>query len=215
MGALIGKGFVGDGTTVWRALERLQDRGLVEQKVPETEARGKAAHFYWLSDKGHRAFQLLYGQEPVKSEYHLLKARHKGDEHIALNLQARDVFVARGATVDLHPRRVVIQGEFYHDPDLVVVFPGEDKPLYVECERGMSKLRSRDNKWSHYATVTPDFCFVVPNNSAQSGVLSEVTEWVIRTSQPTITVRICNLSALTGDQSPLWNMERTLRGRQL
>jgi hypothetical protein len=74
----------------------------------------------------------------------------------------------------------------------------------------MSKLRSRDNKWSHYATVTPDFCFVVPNNSAQSGVLSEVTEWVIRTRQPTITVRICNLSALTGDQSPLWNIERTL-----
>jgi hypothetical protein len=51
--------------------------------------------------------------------------------------------------------------------------------------------------------VTSDFCFVVPNNSAQSGVLSEVTEWVTRTQQPTITVRICNLSALTGDQSPL------------
>lgn len=126
VGALVGKGFVGDGTTVWRALKRLQDRGLVEQKVPETEARGKAAHFYWLSDKGRQAFQLLYGQEPVESEYHLLKARHKGHEHIALNLQARDVFVAREATVDLYPWRVVIQGEFYHDPDLVLVFPGED-----------------------------------------------------------------------------------------
>jgi hypothetical protein len=31
----------------------------------------------------------------------------------------------------------------------------------------------------------------------------EVTEWVTRTRQPTITVRIYNLSALTGDQSPI------------
>ena len=211
-GALAGEGTA--GATVWRALERLQDRGLVEQKVPEGESRGRTSHFYWLTDEGREAFRLLFGEEAVESEYYHLKARHKGDEHIALNLQARDVFVARGATVDLYPRRVVIKGELYHDPDLVVVFPGEAKPLYVECERGVSKLRARDNKWAHYATVTSDFYFVVPNNAVQGGVLSEVTEWVIRTEQPTITVRICNLSALTSDQVPLWNVERSLRGRR-
>ena len=202
------------GATVWRALERLQDRGLVEQKVPGGESRGRTSHFYWLTDRGRQAFRWLYGQEPVESEYHRLRARHKGDEHIALNLQARDLFAARGATVDLYPQRVVIPSEFYHDPDLVVVFPGEDRPLYVECERGVSKLRTRDNKWAHYATVTSDFYFVVPNDRVQSGILSEVTEWVIRTQQPAVTVRICNLSALTGDESPLWSVEKTLRGRR-
>ena len=116
--------------------------------------------------------------------------------------------------MDLYPQRVVIPGELYHDPDLVVILPGEDKPLYVECERGVSKLRARDNKWTHYATVTSDLYFVVPNNTVQGGILSEVTEWVIRTEQPAITVRICNLSALTSDEGPLWNVERSLRGRR-
>ena len=207
-----------DGTigtrTARRALDRLQRRKLVEQKAPETEARGKAAHFYWLTGKGRQAFRLLFGKEAVESEYHRLKARHKGDEHIALNLQARDVFVARGATVNLYPERVVIQGELYHDPDLVVVFPGQDRPLYVECERGTS-TRTRDSKWEHYATVTSDFYFVVPNSKVQSGILSEVTEWVIRTQQPTtIIVHICNLSALTSDQATLWHVEKPLRGRR-
>jgi len=211
--ALAGEGTAGATAWVWRTLERLRERGLIEQEIPEGESRGRTAHFYWLTDRGRQAFRLLYGWEPVESEYHRLKARHKGDEHIALNLQARDVFVKRGAMVDLYPKRVVIQGEFYHDPDLVVIFPGEDRPLYVECERRTSGLRTRDNKWAHYAKVTSDFYFVVPNDRVQSGILSEVTEWVIRTRQPAITVRICNLSALTGDESPLWNVERVLRGR--
>ena len=202
--ALLKAGTIGAGV-LNRVLNRLQDQGLVERAIPKGESsKGRVPHLYWLTDQGCQAFRLLYEQEPVESEYYRLKARHKGDEHIVLNLQARDVFEARGATVNLYPQRVVIQGELYHDPDLVVIFPGQDKPLYVECERGTSRLGSRDDKWENYATVTTDFYFVVPNNSAQSGILSEVTEWVLRTQQSPITIHICNLSAQT-EQSSLWN----------
>ena len=106
---LVREGTVKVGT-LYRVFDRLQERELVEHKAPGTEARGKAAFFYWLTDKGREAFRLLFGEAAVESEYHRLKARHKGDEHIVLNLQARDVFQARGATVDLYPQRVVIPG---------------------------------------------------------------------------------------------------------
>jgi hypothetical protein len=111
--------------------------------------RGRTSHFYWLTDKGREAFQLLFGEEAVESEYHRLKACHKSPEHIALNLQARDVFVARGAIVDLYPRPVQTapgiggEEEIYHAPGLIVVFPAEGRPLYVECERGTSRKQDK------------------------------------------------------------------------
>jgi hypothetical protein len=194
--------------TARRVLERLQERGLVEQEIPEGESRGRVPHFFWLTGKGRQAFQLLFGEEAVESEYHLLKARHKSHEHLVLNLQARDVFEARGYVVNLCPERSVIQGELYHDPDLVVIPPDQEKPLYVECERATaSTTRGRDAKWENYARVTPDFCFVVPNTEVQTRIMAEVSDWVRRTKTP-VSIRICNLSRLPPDRESPWTVER-------
>lgn len=91
-----------------------------------------------------------------------------------------------------------------------MVFPDEDRPLHVECERGTSG--KRDNKWRNYVAVTSDFYFVVPNNRVQSRILSEITEWMLRTEH-SVAIHICNLSALINDEVPLWTVERQLRGQ--
>lgn len=92
--------------------------------------------------------------------------------------------------------------------DLVAVFPDEDKPLYVVCERGGPK-RQRDTKWQNYAALTQDFYFVVPNTRVQSQMLSEITRWILRTEH-SVTVCVCNLSALTTGEASLWTVEEQI-----
>lgn len=194
-------------TTMGRSLERLRDRGLITKAIPRVESKGRASHLYYLTDKGREAFRLLFGEEAVESEYHRLKARHGSDEHVLLNLQAREVFVARGAAVDLYPQPIAIEGSTF-TPDLVVTFPEMDRPLYVECERIVPKQR-RDTKWQSYAAVTQDFYLVVPNTRVQSQILSEITGWILRTGH-SIAVHICNLSTLTASQTLPWTVEEQI-----
>lgn len=182
---------------------------MIDRVTPKAESRGRASHLYYLTDKdkGCEAFRLFFGEEAAESEYHRLRAGHESDKHVLLNLQARDVFVARGATVDLYSQPVTIRGLTF-DPDLVVMFPDEDKPLYIECERIVPKRR-RDTKWQHYAAVTQDFYFVVPNTKVQSQILSEIIGWILRTGH-SVTVRICNLSELAAGGASLWTVEERL-----
>jgi hypothetical protein len=93
--------------------------------------------------------------------------------------------------------------------DLVAVF--DNRPLYVEAERGVGK-KVRTQKWTNYAAVTKDFYVVVPNTKAKSAMLSEVSLWAYRADGAAegVTLHLCQLSAFDGQT--LWQMVTSLGG---
>jgi hypothetical protein len=158
-------------------------------------------------------FRLLFGREAVESEYDCLLARHKSDEHVLLNLWARDVLLQYGAeAVDLYPQPIPLPSGGTFDVDLVAVFPGQG-PLYIEAERGGKKKKEkRDRKWANYRLVTDHFYIVVPNKKVQAQIITEITTWAYP-NQTRFTLHVCNLSSLK-EGGPLWQFERAI-GRAL
>jgi len=233
--SLIKTGMVtASGGTMHRLFTRAKEQGLVEESAPQTETgAGRAPFLLWLTERGREAFRLLFGQEAVESEYDRLLARHKSDEHVLLNIQARDALLEYGAeTVDLYPQPVRLpaggpfdssfafaqdapfafaqdaaQGRTF-DIDLVAIFPGQP-PLYVEAERGGAKNKAqRDQKWANYRLVTGDFYIVVPNKKVQAQIITEITTWAYQ-SRTRLTLHVCNLSLLK-EGGPLWQFEREM-----
>ena len=210
--ALIEEGVITAGSgAIHRLFTRVKEKwGLTEEFKPRTETRtGRAPFLLHLTERGREAFRLLYGQEAIESEYDRLLARHKSDEHILLNIQARDAFLECGAeAVDLYPQPVQLPSGGTFDVDLVVIFPGQS-PLYVEAERGGAKnKRQRDQKWTNYRQVTRDFYIVVPNKKVQSQIVTEITTWAYQ-SRIHLTLHVCNLSQL-GEDASLWHFEREM-----
>jgi hypothetical protein len=200
------------GGTVHRLFTRMKDKwGLIEEFEPRTEvSTGRAPYLLHLTERGRKAFRLLFDQEAVESEYDGMLARHKNDEHVLLNIRARDAFLEYGAeTVDLYPRPVTLPSGGTFDLDLVAVFPGQS-PLYVEAERGgLKNKRQRDRKWTNYRQVTEGFYVVVPNKKVQSQIVTEITTWAYQSRTP-LTLHVCNLSLLGKDGTPLWQFEREM-----
>jgi len=169
-----------------------------------------------LTERGREAFRTLFGEEPVKSEYDLLLARHKSPEHVLLNLHARSVLLSAGAeSVDLYPRPVPLSNGGTFDVDIVAVFGG--KPLYVEAERAVSGSKGdRTHKWTNYATVTRNFYVVVPNKRSKTVIISEVSRWAYDNPDYAagVTLHLCQLSEFDG--KTLWQVKRRLgrRGRR-
>ena len=210
--ALVKNGVITAGSgAIQRLFTRVKEKwGLTEEFKPRTETRtGRAPFLLRLTERGREAFRLLSGQEAVESEYDRLLARHKSDEHLLLNVQARDAFLECGAeAVDLYPQPVQLPSGGTFDVDLVVIFPGQS-PLYVEAERGGAKnKRQRDQKWTNYRQVTRDFYIVVPNKKVQSQIVTEITTWAYQ-SRIHLTLHVCNLSQL-GEDASLWHFEREM-----
>ena len=195
--------------TVQRLFMRAKELGFVEEFEPQAETVGRAPFLLRLTGRGCEAFRLLFGQEAAESEYDRLLARHKSDEHVLLNIQARDVLLEYGAeTVDLYPQPVRLPTGGTFDIDLVAIFPGQP-PLYVEAERGGAKNKAqRDQKWANYRLVTGDFYIVVPNKKVQAQIITEITTWAYQ-SRTRLTLHVCNLSLLK-EGGPLWQFEREM-----
>jgi len=209
--ALVKNGVITAGSgAIQRLFTRVKEKwGLTEEFKPRTETgTGRAPFLLRLTERGREAFRLLSGQEAVESEYDRLLARHKSDEHLLLNVQARDAFLECGAeAVDLYPQPVQLPSGGTFDVDLVVIFPGQS-PLYVEVERGGAKnKRQRDQKWANYRQVTSDFYIVVPNKKVQSQIVTEITTWAYQ-SRIHLTLHVCNLSQL--GKGSLWHFEREM-----
>jgi hypothetical protein len=196
---------------IQRLFTRVKEQGLVEESVPQTETGiGRAPFLLRLTERGREAFRLLFGREAVESEYDRLLVRHKSDEHVLLNIQARDVLLEYGAeAVDLYPQPVRLPSGGTFDVDLVAIFP-DQPPLYVEAERGgKKKSEERDRKWANYRLVTGDFYIVVPNKKAQAQIVTEITTWAYQ-ARTRLTLHVCNLSLLGKEGGPLWQFEREI-----
>jgi hypothetical protein len=197
--------------TARQIFENLNALDLLEQERPRSESVGQTPYFLRLTERGREVYQALFGKEPVESEYDRLLARHKSAEHVLLNLQARGALLAAGAeSVDLYPHPVGLPSGGTFDVDMVAVF--DDRPLYVEAERG-SAQKKRPQKWTNYAAVTKDFYIVVPNAKAKSRLISETDRWASENPEAArgVVRHVCLLSAFDGQT--LWQMITPLSGR--
>lgn len=195
--------------TARRLFDRLGDLGVIEEERPRGEIGGGTPYLLRLTERGKEAFQLLFDDEPVESEYDRLMARHKSPEHVLLNMKARDVLLEAGAdSVDMYPRPVTLPDGGRLDVDLVAVFDGE--PLYIEAERSRSK-KVREAKWTNLASIAGNLYVVVPNKKVKSAVISEITKWAYddRDRAAGVVLHVCCLST----DGELWEYRRVVAGK--
>lgn len=195
--------------TARRLFDRLGDLGVIEEERPRGEIGGGTPYLLRLTERGKKTFRLLFGDEPVESEYDRLMTRHKSPEHVLLNMKARDALLDAGAeSVDMYPRPVTLPDGGRLDVDLVAVFDGE--PLYIEAERSRSNA-VREAKWTNLASIAEDLYVVVPNKKVKSAIISEITKWAYndRSRAAGVVLHVCCLST----DGELWEYRRVVAGR--
>jgi hypothetical protein len=191
-----------------KAIRGLLDLGWLEEIQPASEMTGRAPRLVRLTATGHTVFQEQFGREPEDSLYERLLRRHKSPEHVLLNWATAQELKRRDYLTDLFPQPFALDGGTV-TPDLVA--SQDDRVYYIECERHTRKNKnSRPRKWDLYHKMTGGhFYLVVPNKTAQSALVSELSKWVYQT-QRAIDLHLSNQTEwdTTGD---FWTLEREIR----
>lgn len=199
------------GTSI-RLFERIRDAGLIEERSARTEGRGgRAPHLLSLTEKGRRAYRMIFGMEPVEPEDVRLLRRHKSDEQVMLALQAREILEAYNAEhIDLFPEPQPLSNGDVFEVDLVAVLGGQK--IFVELERAPRGLR-RVEKWNRYKQLTGAFYFIVPNKDTANRLMTELNYWAYHHSDQAagVVVHICQVSEARDGE--LWQIVRPLVGK--
>ncbi|MDW8029255.1 MAG: hypothetical protein RMK94_12785 [Armatimonadota bacterium] len=190
-----------------RPFQELEAAGLLEQVKPRIESIGNTPYLLRLTDAGRQAYRQRFGAEPAEPLLDRLLRRHKGEEHVWLNLKAAEVLERFGYAVDLLPDPIRVEGR-HIDPDLVAVRDG--KAIYVECERTGKSDEAMARKWENMLLLNGDALYVfVPDTKIQSAVVSSVGMWAYHARRK-LTLYICNLAKLTDEAQTPWTLVRSL-----
>ena len=190
------------------AIRRLLNWGWIEELQPASEAPGRAPRIARLTAAGRAAYQAQWGRAPEDSLYDLLLQRHKSPEHVLLNWATAQELTRREYLTDLFPKPFALDGGTV-TPDLVASKDGQ--VYYIECERYTRKNKnSRQRKWDLYHKMTGGhFYLVVPNKTAQSALVSELSKWVYQT-QRAIDLHLSSQTEWNTAED-FWTLEREIR----
>ena len=192
----------------YRMFRELSDAGLLEELKPRPDARGNTPYLMRLTEAGMQAYQRYFNRPAVLPKLDELLRRHKGLEHVWLNLRTADIFEHRfGYVIDVLPQ--VIQMDRHQiAPDLAAT-KGE-KTIYVEVERTVKQSDAFAQKIDNMMLLNGDnLYFVVPDTAVQSSIVSQASIWYYKSHRP-VELFICNLSVLTKESIEPWTMTRTL-----
>ncbi len=114
----------------------------------------------------------------------------------------------RDYLTDLFPKPFTLDGGTV-TPDLVA--SKDNQVYYVECERHTRKKQNeRQRKWDLYQKMTGGhFYLVVPNKTAQSALVSELSKWVYQT-QRAINLHLSSQTEWNIAED-FWTLEREIR----
>jgi len=158
-------------------LNRLSDRLflVIEQKTQQeqTSSGGRYPHILSLTAIGSAIYQELLQTSPKPGVYDELLKRHKSPEHTLLIMQTADFMENEGYQIDRFPKRYLLDGGHYAEPDLLFQTSDQEQKL-LEVERGGNKA-NRTNKWLNLYHVGKKAIYVVADNKKAMGqIRSEI-----------------------------------------
>jgi hypothetical protein len=195
-----------------QAVNLSRDTGLLEILEPKSGKQGRPPQLLKLTERGREAFLLLFNKEAVPSELDELMKRHKSLEHALLNLEAAAMLCERlGASVDMYPPVIVLDGGRQFAPDLAATLP-DGEVIYVECERGTNDdYVVRDRKWQNIYDATGGKIYVIcADYDSRGKVTSEISRW---SGTRPVTVRATDLTTLNKRDDQFWFYQRPRKGR--
>jgi len=199
------------GPTI-QAIDLSRDTELIEIFEPKSGKQGRPPQLLKLTERGREAFLILFNKEAVPSELDELIKRHKTLEHALLNLEAAAMLRGRlGASVDMYPPVIPLDGGRRFAPDLVATLPGGEV-IYVECERGTNDdYVVRDRKWQNiYDATGGKICVICADYDSRGKVTSEISRW---SGMKPVTVRATDLTTLNKRDDQFWFYQRPRRRR--
>ena len=169
-------------------LGRLSNKALVfielKTQQEQTSSGGRYPHILSMTALGVAVFQELFQRVPITSEYDELVKRHKSPEHTLLILQIADFLENEGYTVERYPKRYLLDGGHYAEPDLEFKKEGHESSL-LEVERGGNKS-NRVNKWLNlYVAGSKNIYVMTDNKKTMVQIRSEICK-VLGTKEGTI-----------------------------
>jgi len=192
-----------------RPFERLLKWEIIGKATASREGvrGGRKLEFFWLTERGRRAYQFLTGIRAVESEYTRLLARHKGPEHVWLNMLAGKILQqwAEVQWINPYPEPYELLDDSTFDCD-IEVWLSDGQQLLVECERRVrgKASGSMQRKWELYQKATQrsmatpgrfegQFYIVVPNQAVEQRVRHSLNRWA-QHEKVNLHLRICTAS---------------------
>ena len=167
-----------DSGSIRACLARMQDAELIVFDRPWKEngtgAGGRYPDLIRLTEKGQQLCLQLFGKNPVENEFDRLKKIHVSPEHTLLNMQVIDFLKGTDyQVIDIAPE-IHLEADRLFCPDLVL--QGTDqKTIYVEVEREISKSSDRKAKWENFCLAGGGHLYVIcDNRTAMHNVRGEI-----------------------------------------
>jgi hypothetical protein len=194
----------------------MQDAELIVFERPWKEngtgAGGRYPDLVRLTETGQQQFSQLFGKAAVENEFERLKKVHVSPEHTLLNMQVIDFLKGTDyQVIDIAPEIHLEEGRVFC-PDLVL--QGTDqRTIYVEVEREISKSSDRKAKWENFCLAAGGHLYVFcDNRTAMHNIRGEIVfhlrSYEIWTSMTNLADL---LNGMRGEAGSIWidNRHRT------
>jgi hypothetical protein len=212
--AVIAAGHTENENSVRNALNRLTERGLVEDYAWNGKAQvwspkpGGGRRLVRLTEKGRAAAAGMYDVEPAPCELDAMIRAHRSVSHAVGILEARDHLRARGYRVEDDPDAfLAASGEQWGErtePDLLAIQDGVRWPVEVQREVAMRQ----NEKWAKALDLGPGRLMLIVFSEEMQEKQRHFLESAIRRHQITHgEIRLGSLEAMEGEA---WRWE-TLR----